>query len=88
MFDSSDYPKSLDEELFDTWLEEGRAKKISYNYLMIIWNAFEEKYLPVYAEDRQEFNGYEPYPNNSGQEGLVAIYDLYSGSRIGLDHKH
>ncbi|GAB4107741.1 hypothetical protein GCM10028791_01880 [Echinicola sediminis] len=85
MFESSDYPKPLDEELFETWLEEGRAKKISYNYLLIIWNAYEEKYQPVYVEERPEINGFQQYPHHSGEEGLVAVYDLFSGSRITLD---
>ncbi|UCS92566.1 hypothetical protein KZP23_18000 [Echinicola marina] len=87
MFDSSDYPQSLNEALFESWLEEGRSKKISYNYLLIIWNAFEEKYLPVYVEDRSEFNSFEFYPNNSREEGLIAVYDLYSGSRVALDNR-
>ncbi len=84
MFDGPDFPKSLDEELFDTWLEEGRDSKIGYNYLLIIWDAFEEKYLPIYIEDKEKSKSYESFGNSVNQETLVAIYDLYSESRIGL----
>ncbi|WP_215226165.1 hypothetical protein [Echinicola shivajiensis] len=88
MFEGSDYPKALSEELFENWLEEGRAKKIRYNYMLIIWNVVDETYKPQYVESREEFSGYETYPNNTGQEGLVAVYDLYSESRIMLDIRH
>lgn len=82
MFDGSDFPKSLDEQQFEEWLEEGRDSKISYNYLLIIWDAFEEKYLPVYLESRDKINNYERYGKSVSQESLVAAYDLYSESRI------
>ncbi|AWW28693.1 hypothetical protein DN752_00235 [Echinicola strongylocentroti] len=84
MFDSSDYPKALDEELFQSWLEQGREMKISYNYLLIIWNMMEEIYQPAYIEEREEWNEYERYPNNTGQDALVAVFDLYSESRVVL----
>ncbi len=32
MFNGSDFPKSLDEEVFNLWLENGRQSKIGYNY--------------------------------------------------------
>lgn len=82
MFDGADFPRSLDEELFDDWLEEGRASKISYSYLLIVWDDFESKYLPVYAESRDDINKYERYEVSTGRESLVAAYDLYSESRI------
>lgn len=82
MFDGSDFPKSLDEQQFEEWLEEGRESKISYQYLLIIWDAFEEKYQPVYLEERSKINSYELYGNSVSQESLVAAYDLYSESRI------
>jgi hypothetical protein len=31
MFEGSDFPKSLDEETFNGWLENGRQSKIGYN---------------------------------------------------------
>lgn len=84
MFDSTDYPAPLEEAQFEAWLEEGRCQKIGYNYLMIIWDALAVKYLPVYAEDRSLFSEYEPYASSTSQESLVAVYDLYSESRITL----
>lgn len=85
MFDGPDFPKSLDEEQFEEWLEEGRNSKIGYNYLLIIWDSFDEKYLPVYLEERLRISNYEKYGESVGQEALIAAYDLYSESRIGLN---
>lgn len=82
MFDGSDFPKSLDEEVFDEWLEKGRQSKISYSILMIVWDAFENNYVPVYTENRTELAKYEKYQTATGRESLVAAYDLYSESRI------
>ncbi|MAE86794.1 MAG: hypothetical protein CMB80_28925 [Flammeovirgaceae bacterium] len=82
MFDGSDFPKSLDEDVFDEWLEKGRQSKISYSILMIVWDAFENDYVPVYTENREELQKYEKYQTATGRESLVAAYDLYSESRI------
>ena len=82
MFDGSDFPKSLDEDVFDEWLEKGRQSKISYSILMIVWDAFENDYVPVYTENREELQKYEQYQTATGRESLVAAYDLYSESRI------
>jgi hypothetical protein len=79
MFDGADFNKSLDEELFDTWLENGRESKLNYTYLLIIWDELESEYRPVYVEGRKEIHEYIPLP---GRELLVAAYDLYSESRI------
>ena len=79
MFDGADFPKPLDEELFDSWLENGRQSNLRYSYLLIIWDELESDYQPVYVESRDELNGYTPLP---GRESLVAAYDLYSESRI------
>lgn len=87
MFDGSDYPKPLDEDLFDTWLEKGRQSKISYSYLLIIWNDLESSYQAAYTENRASILEYELYGESSGHESLVAIYDLYSESRITLMHQ-
>lgn len=86
MFDGSDYPKSLDEEQFEEWLESGRSSKIRYSHLLIVWDALEQKYVPVYVESRQQIEVYERYPYATGQEALIAVYDLYSESRISLNH--
>ncbi|MDN3670786.1 hypothetical protein QWY93_15805 [Echinicola jeungdonensis] len=85
MFESPDYPKPLDEALFENWLEQGHDKKICYNYLLIIWDVLDQEYKPAYIEELQELESYERYPNNYGQEGLVAVFDLYSASRLVLD---
>ncbi|MGL1889074.1 MAG: hypothetical protein OCD76_21355 [Reichenbachiella sp.] len=82
MFEGSDYPKSLDEEMFDDWLEQGRLSKISYRYLLIVWDAFDAKYIPTYIEQRKTMFEYELYNNATGRESIVAVYDLYSESKI------
>ncbi|SFT54911.1 hypothetical protein SAMN04489724_1275 [Algoriphagus locisalis] len=84
MFEGPDYPKSITEELFESWLAEGRDSKISYHFLLIVWNVYDEKYNPVYAESREEIENYELYPDARGSEALIAVYDLYSESRISL----
>jgi hypothetical protein len=83
MFESHDYPKPLDEALFDSWLEAGRSSKIPYAFLLIVWDELEGRYLPFYAEKREEFGDFEKYGGSSpGRQLLVATYDLYSESRI------
>lgn len=82
MFDGSDFPKSLDEEVFNVWLENGRLNKIGYNYLLVVWDRYESAYRPVYATHRDEIGEYENYGTSAGRESLVAAYDLYSESRI------
>lgn len=84
MFEGPDYPKSIDEELFESWLELGRASKISYHFLLVVWDVYEEEYTPVYVEDRREIEDYEVYPATRGSEALIAVYDLYSESRVSL----
>jgi hypothetical protein len=83
MFEGSDFPKSLDEAVFNGWLEHGRQSKIGYNYLLIIWDGYEATYRPIYAERRDEIGEYESYRESVGRESLVAAYDLYSESRVG-----
>lgn len=82
MFNGPDYPKALDEDIFDRWLEEGRSLKINYEYMLILWDAFEEEYTPVYVESRKGFHDYEPYGESVNNETIVAIYDLFSEARI------
>ncbi len=82
MFDNPNYPKSLDEELFDSWFELGRASKIPFSYLLIIWDEIEGKYFPVFEQDRSEINSYEKYGDSPARQLLVAAYDLYSESRV------
>ena len=79
MFDGPDFPKSLDEEVFNDWLEHGRLAKMGYHYLLIVWDEFDSRYLAVYAAHRDEIANYSP----SGiRERLIAAYDLYSESRV------
>jgi hypothetical protein len=82
MFNGPDFPKSLDEEVFSLWLENGRLSKIGYNYLLVVWDRYDSLYRPVYAEHRDEIGTYETYKSSTGRESLVAAYDLYSESRI------
>lgn len=80
MFEGRDFPKALDEEVFNQWLENGRLSKIGYKYLLIIWDEFDSAYQPVYTEDRNDVNQYDR--SALSRERLVAAYDLYSESRI------
>ncbi|PZR38110.1 MAG: hypothetical protein DI538_10470 [Azospira oryzae] len=82
MFDGPDFPKSLSEDVFNSWLEEGRLSKIGYHYLLVVWDEYDAAYRPVYAELRSEIEEYEMYKSSTRRESLVAAYDLYSESRI------
>jgi hypothetical protein len=83
MFNSSEYPKPLDEGQFTSWLERGRASKIPYAYLLVLWDDLEQEYLPVYVENRSAIQSYEKYGTSPAQQLLVAAYDLFSESRVG-----
>ncbi len=82
MFDSKDYPKPLDELVFEQWLETGRKSKISYSYMLVIWDELEEEYQPVFVSSRGEINSYERFGAHYTRQALVAAYDLYSESRV------
>lgn len=86
MFEGVSFPKSLDEEQFESWLENGRSQKIGYSHMLIIWDELEEAYQPIYTQDRDIIHKYERYGKSTGRESLVAAYDLYSESMIGLSH--
>jgi hypothetical protein len=79
MFDGPDFPKSLNEETFNLWLEKGRQDKIGHNYLLIVWDEYDAAYQPVYAKHRDEIDHYK---TASSRERFIAAYDLYSESRI------
>lgn len=83
MFEGPDFPKSLNEQTFKTWLEEGRESKMSYAYMVVIWDSYDEDYKPAYLEDREKIDEYESYHGATGRESLVAAYDLFSESRVG-----
>jgi len=82
MFDNNQYPKPLDEDLFHDWLENGRESKLSYRYLLVVWDELDGRYTPVYTQHNDEKDRYEKYGESTGTESLVAVYDLYSESRI------
>jgi hypothetical protein len=82
MFNGPGFPKSLDEEVFSSWLENGRLSKVGYKYLLIVWDEYDSLYHPVYAQQRDEIGEYEIYKSSASRESLVAAYDLYSESRI------
>ncbi|SDD34663.1 hypothetical protein SAMN04488104_102540 [Algoriphagus faecimaris] len=82
MFDSPDFPLSLEESRFESWLEKGRESKISYAYLLVIWDEFEGEYLPVFVQTRSEIQSYPRYGTSPERQMLVAAYDLYSESRV------
>lgn len=79
MFEGADFPKALSEEVFNQWLENGRLSRLGYHYLLIVWDAYESAYQAVYVERRDEI---EAYKAPGSRERLVAVYDLYSESRI------
>lgn len=79
MFEGPDYPKALDEEVFNRWLENGRLSKIGYSHLLIVWDDYESAYQPVYVAHRDDIKTYKA---PARRERFVAAYDLYSESRI------
>jgi hypothetical protein len=79
MFDGPNFPKSLGEEVFNRWLENGRQSKLGYHYLLIVWDEYESSYQPVYTESREEMMKHK---TSGSRERLIAAYDLYSESRI------
>lgn len=82
MFNGPDFPASLEEEVFNEWIEKGKESKLGYHYLLIIWDARESTFIPQYVKERSEFEHYERYPASAAHESLIAVYDLYSESRI------
>ena len=82
MFDSSDYPRSLEESQFEQWLEEGRESKLSYAYMLIMWNETEQAYFPTYLTSREQIDGYNKYGESPTPESMIAAYDLYSESKV------
>jgi hypothetical protein len=85
MFDSSGFPKPLEEEIFYSWLEKGRSSRLSFKFLLVVWNEFESEYQGVFAEDRDKIREYKAHGLTNGAESLIAVYDLYSESRISLN---
>ena len=87
MFDSREYPRALDEDQFDLWLEEGRQSKMPFEYMLVLWDEMEGKYHPEYVESREQINKYPLWGEAAGHTSTIAVYDLYSEARITiLDH--
>ena len=82
MFEGRDYPKSLSEHQFEAWLEEGRDSAINYEYMLVIWDEFEAMYKAEYVENRTVLSSYPIFGQDIAQETVIAVYDLYSESRI------
>lgn len=82
MFDGPDYPQSLDESIFEEWLEKGRESRISYAYLLIVWDVLDARYMPVYTENRSDIQQHARYGQSPENQLLIAAYDLYSETRV------
>ncbi|HEY9116428.1 MAG TPA: hypothetical protein VIN11_01310 [Roseivirga sp.] len=82
MFESPEYPKALDEKIFEQWLEDGRESKMRYEYMLVLWDELDQKYCPEYINERSQFNSYPIWGTGVGHQYLIAIYDLFSESRI------
>jgi hypothetical protein len=79
MFEGQDFPKALEEEVFNGWLETGRLSRIGYSHLVIVWDDYESAYHPIYVAHRSEI---DTYKTSNGRERFIAAYDLYSESKI------
>ncbi len=84
MFENAGFPKSLDEDTVQEWLEKGRESKIYYKFLLIIWNEFAADYQALYLEDRDKLKEYQRLDTSNAAETLIAVYDVFSESRIPL----
>lgn len=84
MFEGRDYPKSLDESQFETWLDEGRENPINYEYMLVIWDEFESTYKAEYVENRAALSNIAIFGVDIAQETVIAVYDLYSESRVAI----
>ena len=82
MFETLDFGKSLNEDLFDEWLENGRNSRLGYHYMLVVWDKLYEQFKPIYTEDKERI---EEFDNSVvSNEILVAAYDLYSESKISI----
>lgn len=81
MFENLKFPIPLEESRFDEWLVQGRASKIRYNYMVVLWDDSEKDYRPVYLVERADLERYVNDTNNVSSVP-VAGYDIYSESKI------
>ena len=87
MFDSPEFPQSLEEDVFEAWLEKGRESPITYEYMLIVWDETTDSYHPLYAEDRADVKEKNPgfYGESPMHTATIAIYDLFSESKLGFE---
>lgn len=82
MFEGPSYPDALDESIFEEWLVKGRLSKTSFAYMLVIWDELDQRYMPVYVEQRSEIQNFARYGQAPDHRLLVAAYDLYSETRV------
>jgi hypothetical protein len=82
MFDGNEYPKSIEESQFEQWLEEGRESKMAYEYMLIVWDELDGEYHPEYVDSREKIRKYPFWGETGGHSATIAVYDLFSESRI------
>ena len=84
MFESPEYPQPLDEDHFDEWLERGRASKIPYEYMLVVWDEGERHYYPIYLENLSDVyeHGRDFNEGRYGEGRLIAAYHLFSESKV------
>lgn len=84
MFETLGFPKGLDESVFQKWLDKGRNSPLSVNYLIVKWNEMEEEFEPQYLEHKEQIKELSSEQKNYTNEKIVAVYDIYSESRINI----
>lgn len=82
MFDYPEFPHSLDENTFESWLERGRASKIPYTFILIFWDERQLRFFPEYVESRDEIELNFGDSVTAYDQRLIAVYDIFSGTRI------
>ncbi|EIM78531.1 hypothetical protein A3SI_03383 [Nitritalea halalkaliphila LW7] len=82
LFQSPDYPAPLSETRFHHWLEAGRASKMPYAYMAILWDELEGAYQVLYLEERKEVLALPRYNQSPERQTLIAAYDLYTEGKI------
>lgn len=82
MFENHTKSGSLNEDLLQIWFEKGRNSRIVYKFLLIIWNESDLEFKPLYLENRKELEDYHKGYNANDSETLIAVYDVFSESRV------
>ncbi len=82
MFETQNFKNTLEEDIFDTWLQKGRESRMGYQYMLIVWLVMEEEYKPIYLVNKKDIDQVVDVSNIT--EVPVAAYDLYSESKVSL----